>query len=148
QEETSKIQNPKSKIMASVVNALQLDQDIVTLLETNLDDLSPQVIGYVLDGLFAAGALDAWVTPAQMKKGRPGVVISALARPDTAAALAGLLLRETPTLGVRYQTLERVKAQRRMLTVETPFGPIRAKARRLGVAWTAQPEYDDCAAAA
>jgi uncharacterized protein (DUF111 family) len=71
-----------------------------------------------------------------------------LAQPDTAAALAGLLLRETPTLGVRYQTLERVKAQRRMFTLDTPFGSIRANARRLGTAWTAQPEYDDCAAAA
>jgi uncharacterized protein (TIGR00299 family) protein len=134
--------------MAPVINDLQLDQDTVTLLETNLDDLSPQVIGYVLEGLFAAGALDAWVTPVQMKKGRPAVGVSVLARPDSAPALAGLLLRETPTLGIRYQTLERVKARRRMLTVATPFGPIRAKARRLGAAWTAQPEYDDCVAAA
>jgi uncharacterized protein (TIGR00299 family) protein len=146
--EDSKIQNPKSKIMAPLVNELDLDQDTVTLLETNLDDLNPQVIGYVLEALFAAGALDAWVTPVQMKKGRPAVVVSVLAPPDRAAALAGLLLQETPTLGIRYQTLERVKARRRMLTVETPFGPIRAKARRLGAAWTAQPEYDDCAAAA
>ncbi len=134
--------------MESLVTDLQLEQDTVTLLETNLDDLNPQVIGYVLEGLFAAGALDAWITPVQMKKGRPAVVVSVLARPDTAATLAGLLLRETPTLGIRYQTLERVKAQRRMLTLDTPFGPIRAKARRLGSAWTAQPEYDDCAAAA
>ena len=146
--EDAKIQNPTSKIMAPVISELDLEQDSVTLLETNLDDLNPQVIGYVLEGLFAAGALDAWVTPVQMKKGRPAVVVSVLARPDTAAALAGLLLRETPTLGVRYQTLERVKARRRMLTVETPFGPIHAKARRLGATWTAQPEYDDCAAAA
>ncbi len=146
--EESKIQNPKSKIMAPLVSDLQLEEDSVTLLETNLDDLNPQVIGYVLEGLFAAGALDAWVTPVQMKKGRPAVVVSVLARPDTAATLAGVLLRETPTLGIRYQTLERVKAQRRILTLDTPFGPIRAKARRLGMAWTAQPEYDDCAAAA
>jgi uncharacterized protein (TIGR00299 family) protein len=139
---------PHAALMAPVISELDLEQDTVTLLETNLDDLNPQVIGYVLEVLFAAGALDAWVTPVQMKKGRPAVVVSVLAQPDTAAALAGLLLRETPTLGVRYQTLERVKAQRRMFTLDTPFGSIRAKARRLGTAWTAQPEYDDCAAAA
>jgi uncharacterized protein (TIGR00299 family) protein len=135
-------------LMQPIVDELGLEQDTVTLLETNVDDLSPQVIGYTLDRLFAAGALDAWVTPVQMKKGRPALVVSVLAAPATAATLAGVLLRETPTLGVRHQTLERVKARRQVFSLETPYGPIRVKARRLGATWAAQPEYDDCAAAA
>jgi uncharacterized protein (TIGR00299 family) protein len=125
-----------------------LEQDRVVLLETNIDDMNPQIYGYLLDRLLGAGALDAWLTPIQMKKGRPATLVSVLAPPAAADALSTLLLRETSTLGVRRRELDRLKAPRRMLTVETSAGPIRAKARLLDGAWTAHPEYDDCLAAA
>jgi uncharacterized protein (TIGR00299 family) protein len=125
-----------------------LEQDRVVLLETNIDDMNPQIYGYLLDRLLGAGALDAWLTPIQMKKGRPATLVSVLASPAAADALSALLLRETSTLGVRRRELDRLKAPRRMITVETSAGPIRAKARLLDGAWTAHPEYDDCLAAA
>ena len=125
-----------------------LEQDRVVLLETNIDDMNPQIYGYLLDRLLGAGALDAWLTPIQMKKGRPATLVSVLAPPAAADALSALLLRETSTLGVRRRELDRLKAPRRMITVETSAGPIRAKARLLDGAWTAHPEYDDCRAAA
>jgi uncharacterized protein (TIGR00299 family) protein len=125
-----------------------LEQDRVVLLETNIDDMNPQIYGYLLDRLLGAGALDAWLTPIQMKKGRPATLVSVLAPPAAADALSALLLRETSTLGVRRRELDRLKASRRMITVETSAGPIRAKARLLDGAWTAHPEYDDCLAAA
>ncbi|HEX6608117.1 MAG TPA: nickel pincer cofactor biosynthesis protein LarC [Chloroflexia bacterium] len=128
--------------------AAGLEQDRVVLLETNIDDMNPQIYGYLLDRLLGAGALDAWLTPIQMKKGRPATLVSVLTPPAAADALSALLLRETSTLGVRRRELDRLKAPRRMLTVVTSAGPIRVKARLLDGAWTAQPEYDDCLAAA
>ncbi len=125
-----------------------LEQDRVVLLETNIDDMNPQIYGYLLDRLLSAGALDAWLTPIQMKKGRPATLVSVLTPPAAADALSALLLRETSTLGVRRRELDRLKAPRRMITVETSAGPIRAKARLLDGAWTAHPEYADCLAAA
>ena len=120
----------------------------MVLLETNIDDMNPEIYGYLLDRAAGAGALDAWPTPIQMKKGRPAAAGSVLAPPAAADALSALLLRETSTLGVRRRELDRLKAPRRMITVETSAGPIRAKARLLDGAWTAHPEYDDCLAAA
>ncbi|HMA38196.1 MAG TPA: LarC family nickel insertion protein, partial [Chloroflexia bacterium] len=126
----------------------ELEEDEVVLLETNIDDMNPQIYGYLVDQLLGAGALDAWLTPIAMKKGRPGTLVSVLAPPPAAARLARLLLRETSTLGVRQRPMARIKAPRRLITVATSAGPIRAKARLLDGAWTAQPEYDDCRAAA
>jgi pyridinium-3,5-bisthiocarboxylic acid mononucleotide nickel chelatase len=125
-----------------------LERDRVVLLETNIDDMNPQIYDYLIERLLAAGALDAWLTPIAMKKGRPATLVSALAPPAAADALTGLLLRETSTLGVRRQELERLKAPRRMSTVQSSVGPLRAKARLLDGAWTAQPEDEDCRAAA
>ncbi|MGI8587255.1 MAG: nickel pincer cofactor biosynthesis protein LarC [Chloroflexia bacterium] len=125
-----------------------LERDRVALLETNIDDMNPQVYGYLVEQLMAAGALDAWLTPISMKKGRPATLVSVLAATADADALSGLLLRETSTLGVRRCEMDRVKAPRRMITVETSAGPIRAKARLVDGRWTARPEYDDCLAAA
>ncbi len=126
----------------------QLERDTVMLLETNIDDMNPQIYGYLVERLLAAGALDAWLMPISMKKGRPATLVSVLTAPADADRLTALLLRETSTLGVRRRLLERLKAPRRMLTVPTAAGPIRAKARLLDGMWTAQPEYDDCRAAA
>ena len=119
--------------------------ETILVLETSLDDTQPQVIGYVLEQALAQGALDAYVLPAQMKKQRPGVVLTVLARPEQREPLLELLLRETSTLGVRVTHCERVVAERRQVQVATAFGPIRVKAAEGG---KAAPEYEDCRAAA
>lgn len=118
----------------------------VVLLECNLDNATGELLGYVMERLFTAGALDVWFVPVQMKKNRPGVVLSALARPERADALASLILRETPTLGVRVRPVERVVAERVERAVETPWGPVRVKEKWLeGERVSVAPEYEDCA---
>lgn len=116
----------------------------IVILETSVDDCNPQIIGYVLERALEMGALDAYTVPVQMKKGRPGVVITLLGRPADRDALAGLLLRETTTLGVRVQLCERLVLERDSATVETPFGPISLKVAGAKAA----PEYEDCRQAA
>jgi hypothetical protein len=99
-----------------------------------------------MERLFADGALDVWFTPIQMKKNRPATQISVLARPKDADRLAMLLLRETPTLGVRRQILTRTKADREIRKVATPWGPVRVKVKAVaGQTAAASPEYEDCA---
>jgi uncharacterized protein (TIGR00299 family) protein len=122
-----------------------LAQETVCLLECNLDNVTGEVLGYAMERLFAAGALDVWFTPVQMKKNRPGVVLSALARSEQADALAAVILRETPTLGVRRRPVERVVAGRRETSVETEWGTVRVKEKWLdGQRAAASPEYEDC----
>jgi len=101
----------------------------------------------VSDRLFAEGARDVWITPVQMKKGRPGVVLSAIVAAADEDKVADLLLRETTTLGVRIHRLAgRHEARREMREVATPFGPVRVKVKWVGTdAVGAAPEYDDCA---
>ncbi len=121
-------------------------RDRVMLLQCNLDDATGETLGYVMERLFAAGALDVWFTPVQMKKNRPGVVLSALARSEQADALAQVILRETPTLGLRVQAVERIVAERRVREVETPWGKVRVKEKWLaGQCVAVSPEYEDCA---
>ena len=121
--------------------------DQVVLLQCNLDDSTGEVLGYAMERLFEAGALDVWFTPAQMKKNRPAVVLSVLARPDEAQPLAQLILQATSTLGVRASPpLERMMADRRTREVETPWGPVRVKEKWLaGERAAVSPEYEDCA---
>jgi pyridinium-3,5-bisthiocarboxylic acid mononucleotide nickel chelatase len=120
--------------------------DDAIFLACNLDDASGEVLGYALDRLLQAGALDAWFTPIHMKKGRPATQLSVLARPEDAARLAGLMLRETPTLGVRQLALSRTVAHREFRTVDTPWGPVQMKLKYLeGRVVSASPEYEDCA---
>lgn len=122
------------------------ETDEVTLLETNLDDVSPEVIGYAKQRLFAAGALDVFSTAIQMKKDRPGTLLSVLCRPEVAAKLESLLFTETETFGVRRQTLRRSKRARTELTVETEFGPVKGKLGwRHGEPAVFTPEFDSCA---
>ncbi|MGH9480772.1 MAG: nickel insertion protein [Terriglobales bacterium] len=119
-------------------------RETILVLETSLDDCNPQVVGYVLERALELGALDAYATPAQMKKQRPGVVLTLLARPAARNALAELLLRETSTLGVRVASCERLVLERKIVQVETPFGPIAVKV----AGGKAMPEYENCRAAA
>jgi uncharacterized protein (TIGR00299 family) protein len=118
-------------------------------LRANLDDATGEVIAYALERLLAAGALDAWAAPLVMKKGRPAVLLSCLARPEQADALAELVLRETPSLGVRWSPAERMAAGRDWVEAATPWGAVRVKRKLLGGAVAgAAPEYEDCAALA
>jgi len=123
-----------------------LEQDQVWVLETNLDDLPAEVIGYCFEQLFAAGALDVYSTPIQMKKNRPGVLLSVLAPADKVTALEDILFRETTTFGVRRCLMARHKLQRRIGTVATPWGPVEGKLGwRAGGSAVFSPEYEDCA---
>ncbi len=118
----------------------------VELLECNLDDMTGEALGYALERLLEAGALEAWFTPIYMKKNRPGVLLSALCQVEDADSLAALLLRETSTLGVRRRIVERSVAERHILQVETAWGPVRCKVKLLeGAAVSVKPEHDDCA---
>jgi uncharacterized protein (TIGR00299 family) protein len=123
--------------------------DRVLVLETELDDASPQILGPLLERLLEAGALDAFFTPVQMKKGRPGVLVTALAPPSAREAIEELLFRETTTLGIRRSEWERTVLDREHVTVETAYGPIRVKIGRRGdTVYNAWPEFDDCRRAA
>jgi uncharacterized protein (TIGR00299 family) protein len=123
-----------------------MDTDTIWVLETNLDDVPGEVIGYCIEQLFAAGALDVWTTPIQMKKNRPGVILSVLADDANLAAVETILFRETKTFGIRRHRAERHKLQREAITVETPWGPVKAKKGwRDGGIVVFAPEYEDCA---
>ena len=120
-------------------------QGNIVLLETNLDDVSGEVLGYTQEQLFALGALDVWYTPVQMKKNRPGVVLSVLAPQSMEASVLELVLRETTTLGIRTRSVERYVAERRNLEMETALGTVRVKVKYLeGAPVSAAPEYEDC----
>jgi pyridinium-3,5-bisthiocarboxylic acid mononucleotide nickel chelatase len=119
------------------------------VLETNVDDLNPELYAYVLERLFAAGAQDAWLTPILMKKGRPAATISVLCAPERADALRRVLFRETGTLGVRSTSVHKQALEREWVEVETRHGRVRVKVGRLeGRAVTVAPEFEDCAAVA
>jgi uncharacterized protein (DUF111 family) len=119
------------------------------VVETNLDDVSPQIVGHVMERAFERGALDCYFTSVQMKKNRPGVLISILCRPAERESLYQLLFDETTTLGVRSYVVERRALPRESLLVQTEYGAIRVKvARAQGRIVNAMPEYDDCRAAA
>lgn len=123
--------------------------ETVSLVETNLDDLSPELVPDAAQSATAAGALDVWTTPAGMKKGRPGVVVSALVRPEREAAVAEALLRSTTALGVRVARLERFELEREWRAVAVSGEAVRVKLGRLdGEVVNVAPEHDDCARAA
>ena len=125
------------------------EADSVWLLEANLDDASGEVLGAAAEALFGAGALDVWTVAAAMKKGRPGVVVSALADFGRREAVEEAMLRHTPTFGVRRTLVDRTKLAREETRVETPYGPVRVKVgRRGGAILAAHPEYEDCLRAA
>jgi uncharacterized protein (TIGR00299 family) protein len=122
------------------------ESDYVTLLETNLDDVSPEIVGYAKQRLLEAGALDVFSTAIQMKKDRPGTLLSVIARTADAAKLESILFDETATFGIRRSLMERSKRSRREHTVTTPWGPVRGKLGwRSGRSPIFTPEFDDCA---
>ena len=122
------------------------ERDTVWMLETNLDDVPAEVVGYCFEALFAAGALDVFSTPIQMKKNRPGVLVGVLAPESAVSALEALLFRETGTLGVRRYAVQRSKLRREAVTVQTPWGPVKGKRGwREGGPEVLSPEYEDCA---
>jgi len=122
---------------------------LVTVIETNIDDLNPQTYGYVFQRAFDLGALDVFVTSVQMKKDRPGSMLTVLSQPNKMDALITMLMEETTTLGVRYYEANRQVLARTIETVDTKYGPLRIKVARRGeTVLHFQPEYDDCARAA
>jgi hypothetical protein len=136
---------PASSRCAGTTPGQADEADVVWLLEANVDDASGETLGAATQALFEAGALDVWLVPATMKKGRPGVVLACLAAEGLVAAVEEAIFRETPTFGVRRSAVGRTKLAREHATVETAFGPVRVKVgRRCGRVVTASPEYEDC----
>ena len=120
-------------------------QDVVTLIEANIDDMPAELLGAAMERLLGAGAHDVYFTPIQMKKNRPAVKLSVIAPEERAAALARVVLAETSTLGVRMHHWQRLKCERWQEKVETRFGAVLAKAKRVGDKVTLSPEYEDAA---
>jgi uncharacterized protein (DUF111 family) len=136
--------------MANVVRILIGDASgaaeatTVSVLEANIDDCSPQVLGYAMERLLDAGALDVTLTQVLMKKNRPGILLRVIASPETRESLAAIVFQETTALGLRIYDAERRVQSRGYETVSTPFGDVRIKFGEHGAA----PEYEDCRALA
>ncbi len=121
------------------------ESTVVSVIEANIDDSSPQVLGYALDRLMEAGALDASLSPLQMKKNRPGVLLRVIAKPEDQEKLAQVIFAETSTLGLRIHSAERRVEERTIVEAETPWGSVRGKIAGHGLF---APEYEDCRAIA
>jgi uncharacterized protein (TIGR00299 family) protein len=125
--------------------AAKTASETITVLEANLDDLNPQVFGYVMDRLIEVGALDAFGMPVQMKKNRPGMLLTVLCKPEDAGKLTQLIFTETTTLGVRRRDEMRQTLARRWESVGTPWGEVRIKIASMnGTVTNYAPEYEDC----
>ena len=130
--------------LAQAESASAVQQGEVVLLETNLDDVSGLVLGYTQERLFAIGALDVWNTPILMKKNRPATLLSVLVSKEKEREATEVILRETPTLGIRTRRVDRYVAGRQLVTIETKMGPISVKVKLLdGKAISAAPEPDE-----
>jgi uncharacterized protein (DUF111 family) len=115
------------------------------MVETNLDDMPPNMVAALAEDLMEAGALDVTTTPTLMKKGRPGYLLRAMIEPDRAEELASTILRRSTTLGVRLSSARRMVAGRRTIEVETTYGRVRVKVKELeGRPVDVAPEYEDC----
>jgi uncharacterized protein (TIGR00299 family) protein len=120
-------------------------QETISVLEANLDDLNPQVFGYVVDRLLAEGALDTFALPVQMKKNRPGMLLTVLAKPEDASRMTQIIFTETSTLGVRRREEQRQALARKWITVVTRWGDVRLKIASMnGTVTNYAPEYEDC----
>ena len=127
---------------------MSYETDTVARLETNLDNLSPEIAGAVMDRLFAAGALDVWFTPIHMKKNRPGVLLSVLCDEAHIEPLSDLIFRETSAFGLRVERIQRLKLARSFETVHTEFGDVTIKlGMKDGQVVQVAPEFESCRAA-
>jgi uncharacterized protein (TIGR00299 family) protein len=119
--------------------------EVVSVIEANVDDMSPQLYGYFIDQALAAGALDVTCTPIQMKKDRPGILLSVLCTPEKGDALAQMLFEQTTTIGVRIYEARRKILERELVSIQTPYGTVKVKvAKRDGKVLNVAPEYEDC----
>lgn len=135
------------RILAGDVSDKDVDDHggTIRVLEANLDDMNPQIFGYLLEKALAAGALDVFAVPVQMKKSRPGTLVTILCKPEDEGKFQEMLFAETTTLGVRSHLVERRALPRECVKVRTKFGEVRIKvARSEGRACHASPEFDDC----
>jgi pyridinium-3,5-bisthiocarboxylic acid mononucleotide nickel chelatase len=130
---------------ATKISTSAPEATLVSVIEANIDDSSPQVLGYALEKLMDEGALDAALSPLQMKKNRPGSLLRVIAKPEDQERLAQIIFAETSTLGLRIYAAERRVESRSMIEVETPYGRVRGKVSAQGVF---APEYEDCKAIA
>ncbi len=129
-----------------VAQAFSRADDRVTVIECEIDDMNPQIFGSVMDGLYAAGALEVFYIPVQMKKNRPGTLLTVIAAPSLRSRMTDLIFRETTTIGLRHYDVDRQCLQRELVSVETALGAVRFKvARRDGRVMNATPEFEDCA---
>lgn len=129
----------------AAVDASTACVETLSVLACNLDDMQPEWYPPLVDRLFEAGALDVWLTPIHMKKGRPAIVVEVLCQPEDTSLLRRALFEHTTTLGVRESTVARSALPRRLRTVDTSYGPVQVKeAQRPGGAWHAVPEHNDC----
>jgi uncharacterized protein (TIGR00299 family) protein len=136
-------------LLGKRASANDAERDEIVVLASNIDNMTGEALGWLMERLLLEGALDASYTPLQMKKNRPGVQLIVLASPDDAERLSSLILRESATLGVRMSRMERRKAGRREETIETALGEVRVKLKLLGErVVAATPEYEDCRALA
>jgi uncharacterized protein (TIGR00299 family) protein len=136
-------------VLGEATRAAESDTDTVGVIETNIDDMNPQLFSDVMERLLAAGALDVFLTPVQMKKGRPGTLLTVLCERNDTDALAELLLTHTTSFGVRVHEAQRRKLAREIVTVKTKFGEIEVKVGRLGDKIVSRsPEFESCKQAA
>ena len=127
----------------------ETDSDVeigeVSLLETNIDDMSPEILGYLQEKLFQNGALDVWVNPIYMKKNRPGISLNIICKPELASYLGKFVLLNTTTLGVRFRTISRYQADREILEIDSTIGKAQVKLKRVdGIVVGVSPEFEDC----
>jgi uncharacterized protein (DUF111 family) len=132
-----------TKMNSAGTDARAPDGDDVVVLEANIDDMSPQHYELAAERVFAAGALDVWLTPVTMKKGRPAITLSAMAAPHDEHAVARAMLTETTTIGVRVRTERRHVLPRALATVDTPYGTVRVKRAGTNGESRTRAEYDD-----
>jgi uncharacterized protein (TIGR00299 family) protein len=141
-------------VLRAVIGEIESDVDqtpsTITVIEANIDDLNAQVFGHLMDKALAEGALDIFYTPVQMKKNRPGVLLTLLCRPEDRVKMCEIIFRETTTLGVRFRNEQREILRREHVTVETIYGPIKIKVARGRDERVVNyaPEFEDCRAAA
>jgi pyridinium-3,5-bisthiocarboxylic acid mononucleotide nickel chelatase len=126
--------------------AAAVQADRVTVIECEIDDMNPQIFGVVMDRLYAAGALEVFYVPVQMKKNRPGTLLTVISSPEKRPQMTDVIFRETTTIGLRHYQVDRECLDREIVSVETPLGAVRFKiARRNGRIVNATPEFEDCA---